>query len=79
MEIRAAVRENNSAILHALPSKMFIGSSTIPAFLSGKRMAGLSDFLPPTNAMAVFLRYLWMRLTRGAASAEFCSNAPATS
>jgi hypothetical protein len=51
MEIRAAVHENKLRDLRALPSKAFVGSSIIPAFLSGKRMARLFDFLSATHVL----------------------------
>jgi hypothetical protein len=77
MEIRAAVRENKLRD----PSRVTV--EDVHWFIDNPGifvwMAGLLDFLPPIHAVAAFLRYLWMRLTRDAASAEFCSNTPATS
>ena len=79
MEIRAAVRENKLRDPSRVTLEDVIGSSIIPAFSFGKKTGGLLDFQPPTRAMAASLRYSWMRLTRGAASAEFCSTAPVMS
>jgi hypothetical protein len=79
MEIRAAVRENKLRDPSRVTVEDVYWFIDNPGIFVWEEDGGIVGFLPPTNAMAVFLRYLWMRLTRGAASAEFCSNAPATS
>jgi hypothetical protein len=79
MEIRAAVRENKLRD----PSRVtvedvywFIDNPGIFVWEGDGGIVGFSAADPRNGSI---FAYLWMRLTRGAASAEFCSNTPATS